>query len=272
MIFVRNLIGLIFFFIAAPCAAQVVNIPDAAFKDYLISDYDINTNRDGEIQLSEAVNYTLEIDISNLPISDLTGLESFTEITSFNCYNVGLTSLDLSMNTKIKTLYCNNNNLSSLNVSMLPDLTILQCNHNSIASLNLNGSLVLREVYCIDNSLTTLDVSMLTDLRVLYCSNNQISLLTIANGSFTPRFNRLRCDQNLLTELNLSSYPDLNYLDCGNNQLTDLDVSNGSNNEFIHFNALGNDLSCVEVDNASWSNVKWGDLVDLGVLFSTSCP
>ena len=38
--------------------AQVVNIPDANFKKALVRDTLINTNKDAEIQESEAVAYT----------------------------------------------------------------------------------------------------------------------------------------------------------------------------------------------------------------------
>jgi hypothetical protein len=60
-------------------------IPDANYKALLVNDTLINTNRDAEIQRSEAVAYTGEMDAGYSSISDLTGLEEFTGITQFSC-------------------------------------------------------------------------------------------------------------------------------------------------------------------------------------------
>jgi hypothetical protein len=50
--------------------AQIVSIPDANFKAYLVGNLAINTNKDAEIQLTEAVNYTEKIDCANKEIED----------------------------------------------------------------------------------------------------------------------------------------------------------------------------------------------------------
>lgn len=252
--------------------SQNVNIPDPVFKDYILGVPGIDLNSDGEIQLTEANNFSAGLDISNLAITDLTGLEAFTNITSFNCFNVGLTALDVSSNQSLKTLYCNNNQLISLNISSLSNLTILQCNHNQLSGLDVSNNVLLRELYCIDNEIGSLNLSMLLDIRVLYCAENNIVSINLPNGSSAPGLNRLRCEHNSITALDLSAYPILDYLDCSNNVLTELDISNGKNSKFLHFNASNNNLNCIEVDNVSWSNTNWIDLVDQGTGFSTNCP
>ena len=86
-------------------AAQVVHIPDQNFKDYLIKHELINTNRDDEIQVSEAVGFKGFIDCGGRGISDLTGIEMFKSLTLLACASNSLTSLDLSQNTAFKYLY-----------------------------------------------------------------------------------------------------------------------------------------------------------------------
>lgn len=252
--------------------SQNVNIPDPVFKNYLLKIPGVNINGDGEIQLSEANNFSAGLDISNLSITDLTGLEAFINITSFNCFNVGLTALDVSSNLSLRTLYCNHNQLTSLNISNLSNLTILQCNHNQLNGLDLSNNSMLRELYCIDNEMSSLNVAMLSDIRVLYCAENNITSLNLPGGSSASHFNRLRCEHNNLTSLDLSTYTILDYLDCSNNALTELDISNGKNTKFLHFDARNNDLNCIEVDNTTWSNTNWANLVDQGTGFSTNCP
>ena len=86
--------------------AQVVNIPDAAFKAALVSDASINTNGDGKIQVSEAVTFTGQMIAYNRNISDLTGIQAFTALTELRCGNNNLTSLNLSANTALPYFYC----------------------------------------------------------------------------------------------------------------------------------------------------------------------
>ena len=96
--------------------AQTVNIPDVNFKTYLIGNTLINTNGDGEIQLSEASAFTQSVYCPNLGITDLTGIEAFTNITELYCGFNQLTSLDVSQNTALVYVYCYSNQLTCLNL------------------------------------------------------------------------------------------------------------------------------------------------------------
>ena len=96
--------------------AQNVNIPDANFKAYLVGNTLINTNFDTEIQVSEATAFTGTINCYSQNISDLTGIEAFTDLTVLYCYDNQLTSLDVSQNTALTGLFCDGNQLTCLNV------------------------------------------------------------------------------------------------------------------------------------------------------------
>ncbi|MCH7535259.1 MAG: hypothetical protein IH948_05870 [Bacteroidetes bacterium] len=67
--------------ISQSISAQIVNIPDANFKAYLVGDGSINTILDSEISISEATAFTGSMFVENMGISDLTGIEAFTAIT-----------------------------------------------------------------------------------------------------------------------------------------------------------------------------------------------
>ena len=95
--------------------AQNVYIPDVNFKAYLIGNTLINTNADAEIQVSEAIVFTGDIDCSNLDVSDLTGIEAFTVLTFLDCTGNQLTTLDLSQNTELFYCRCAQNQLTCLN-------------------------------------------------------------------------------------------------------------------------------------------------------------
>ena len=120
--------------------AQIVNIPDANFKAYLLG-LTCNSNADNEIQVSEAQNWPGVISCGNMNISDLTGIEAFNAIVDLYCKNNQLTTIDLSNNVALTSLNCSNNLMTSLDVSNLIELTDLDCRNNQLSYLNVaNGN------------------------------------------------------------------------------------------------------------------------------------
>ena len=96
--------------ISSLTVAQNVNIPDPDFKAYLVWNSFINLNGDTEIQISEATAFNGGMNLYGMNIYDLTGIESFTALTSLDCDGNQLTSLDLSQNNALTYLDCSANN------------------------------------------------------------------------------------------------------------------------------------------------------------------
>lgn len=63
---------------ATSSMAQIVNIPDANFKTALLAIGGLDANSDEEIQCSETLTLTGTLNVSNKSISNLTGIEAFT--------------------------------------------------------------------------------------------------------------------------------------------------------------------------------------------------
>ena len=275
-------------FLSANLFGQNVYIPDANFKAYLVGNPSINTNGDDEIQVSEASTYSTYIECDGWNISDLTGIEAFTAITVIVCDNNQLTSLDLSSNTALTKLVCSNNGLTSLNVSQNTALTALVCSNNGLTSLDVSHNTALDTLSCGNNQLTSLDVSQNTALTDFTCRRNQLTSLNVSqntaltalgcsyNGltsldvSQNIAFQKLFCNENQLTSLDLSQNNALYYLNCEQNQLTCLNVANGNNTDMPYFNANFNLLTCIEVDDATWSSENW-ILIDSQTSFSENC-
>ena len=115
--------------------SQIVNIPDTNFKAYLVSKALVNTNGDTEIQVSEANAFSGALNCSSRYISDLTGIEYFTDLIKLFCYENQLTSLDLTQNTALTLLNCNFNQLTSLDLTQNTDLENLKCSDNYLTYL-----------------------------------------------------------------------------------------------------------------------------------------
>jgi hypothetical protein len=253
--------------------AQNVNIPDANFKAALVGNSSINTNADGEIQVSEAAVYTDTIDVTYLGISSLTGIEAFNVITKLDCSHNPLTGLNVSANTALTYLNCSVNQLTSLNVSANTALTYLNCSVNQLTSLDVSANMILKALDCHYNQISGLDVSANSALRNLDCYSNQLTSLNVfantalvwldcrsnqltsLNVSGATTLTVLICYSNKLTSLNISANTSLVGLDCSNNQLTNLDVS--ANTALKHFYCDHNKLMILDVSTNSGLEWLW---------------
>jgi Leucine-rich repeat (LRR) protein len=118
----------------------------------------------------------------NSQISDLTGIEYFTNLIYLNFGQNSITSLNLSQLTQLQRLGCYQNNIASLNLSTLTHLQYLFCQQNQITSLNFSNNPQLTTVYCGNNQISSLDFSANPLFNDLGCRNNQLTSLNIKNG------------------------------------------------------------------------------------------
>ena len=158
-------------------------IPDPNFEQALI-DQDIDTNPiiDGQV-LTASISGLLELNVQNLQIADLTGIEDFTALTDLNCQGNQLTRLDVSNNTALEILRCSSNQLTSLDVINNTALRRMFCENNQLTSLDVSGANALTDLICGDNQLTSLDMSGATALNILFCENSQLTSLDVRNGN-----------------------------------------------------------------------------------------
>lgn len=236
---------ILFILLSFSSQGQIVNIPDANFKTALLNHVPvINTNGDGEIQVSEALAFMGDIVVSGKNISDLTGIEVFVNIERLYCDFNKLTSLTFSNFTRLTTLDCHLNQLTTLNISNLPVLETLTCyanflitlplnnissvkylacNRNKLTSLIFDNSFALVDLDCSTNMLTTLILPNVSILRTFNCYDNLISSLTIGDA---PQLQKISCNKNKLASLNIGSAPLLTELLCYTNSLTSLTLGN----------------------------------------------
>ena len=214
--------------------AQIVNIPDADFKSELIYNQDnpIDTNNDGEIQVSEALAVSsLQIGINpTLNIQDLTGISAFSNLIVLGCNErlVNVTSIDLSTFSALQTLTVSRIPITALDVSSLVSLQNLIIYETDIISFNVSGLTNLTNITLNENTFQSLTLSDLPNLQdvQLYNNNSLTSLVFTA----TPQIKNLGCDScTALTSVNLSGLSQLENLSVTSSGLTSLDVSGLSN-------------------------------------------
>lgn len=251
---------------ATATIGQNVYIPDAAFKSYLVGNNSINTSMDSEIQVSEAAAFTGEINCGyNGSITDLTGIEAFTNLNSLSFDYCSVTSLDISQNQALEYLSCKGNQLTGLNMSNQAGLRRLWCSDNQLTSLTLSpqtaSTLDLLEF---ENNYVTgsLDLTGYTALDILKCTNNQLSGLLID----CPILSQLYCGQNNLTSLDVSACTELYNFYCPQNQLTSLTV--GGSDFFATFDCSSNSLTTLDFSscpNLSRLGCNFNQLTSLNI-------
>ena len=226
------------------------NFPDENFRNWLLSqDY----GADGILTEEEIAGVT-KIDANMKSIQSLKGIEFFTALTTLECYNNQLTSLDVSKNaaltyirfggnkltsldvsknTALRTLLCDDNPLTALDLSNNTLLTRLDCGSPNLKTLNISGCKALYELNLRGTQLTSLDLSGKTNLKVLRCGSNQLKTLNVSGCTSLRDFS---CDGNQLTTLNVSGCTGLKELYCSNNQLTSIDATGCTKLRELQFN------------------------------------
>ncbi len=226
--------------------AQSIYIPDDNFEQYFISlGYD---NALDNYVNSASVNWMTSLNIGFRSITDLTGIQDFTNLQSLYCFGNSITSLTLKNMPNLTTIDCSDNLIETLDVSGLTSLTTLYCGDNNLKSVNLTGCSNLNEFLCFKNSLTTLNLSGLTSLSSFDCTQNtslaciQVNNVAAADANsnwkkdalasyslacVTPKFTYVPDDkfENGLIVLGYDNVLD-NYVNTANIEgLTNLDIS-----------------------------------------------
>lgn len=131
-------------------------------------------------------------------------------------------------------------------------------------------------------SVTTLDISSsaianltgiqdFTSLTILNFSTNTVASYNPANN---PLLTELRVAYNSLTSLDISKNPALLYIDFSNNNLSSLNLKNGQNTKLDWFSVnftKNPSLSCIQVDDAAYSNDNWNGKLDKTSFFAVDC-
>lgn len=161
---------LLFLCISFASIGQIINIPDANFKNTLVNtncaylqdqpaSTDVDSNNDGEIEISEAA-AVVGLNIENRSIANVDGMAYFV-----NLYN----------------LSCGNNQLTSIDISGLHQLNYFSCPHNLFTEINLCGTAV-----------QWFDCSYNPNLTYVSIKNNAISIILGGRStSAEPPLNQL---------------------------------------------------------------------------------
>ena len=251
--------------------------PDDNFRAF-ISD-NLDWNHDGFLTEQEITGVTA-IDVSNLGIKSLKGIEFFTALVYLTCTNNELTELDLSKNVNIYGVASQNNQLESINLANCSKLFQIWLDNNKLSSVDFTHCPAINILSCKNNLIKTLDLrkqANITDLQcdegvdILYSDTPGSSEILIdANNFPDDAFRKFIADNfdwdkssslsnseiNAITGIEavnmgikslkgIEHFTALEYLTCVDNDLEEIDLSGNPN--FIGLAANNNRLQRVNV-------------------------
>ena len=234
-------------------AINETTFPDTIFRAYVKENFDTTAD---DILTSSELAQIKDIDVTGKGISDLTGIQYFTQLTQLNCSDNELTTLDISQNTRLSRLTCSNNKLTALNLHQNTKLEYLDFQNNNLTAIDLSQNAWLRYLYCNDNHLTVLDISKNLSLEYLDCSSNNLKKLDVQQNT---ALRVLNCSYNHLTQLDVQQNTKLIVLLCDKNQLTSLDVSQNENLTSLSCNR---NEYCIDTINGTFDLSKLPDGFD----------
>lgn len=139
---------------------------------------------------------------SDVTITNIKGIEKFTDLKTLRCGYVGLQTLDTSAMPQLTELTCEGNELTALNLYNNQALKVLNCAGNELEAIDVSRLVNLTRFECYANYITSLNLSALTSLQTLSCFNNELTSLDVSHNT---ALTSLKCARNHLTSLDLSA-------------------------------------------------------------------
>ncbi|AUC16186.1 hypothetical protein BTO06_13895 [Tenacibaculum sp. SZ-18] len=178
---------------------ETITIIDESFESYLEG---INVGNgiigDGLV-FTELVAELTELDVSYQYISDLSGIEYFTSLTTLNCSGNELTSLSVTDLKDLTTLDCSYNDITVLDITKNTNLVNLNCSANQLSELNTLSNSLLESIICEVNNIEYLNLVNNINLSRLIANDNSLLGISLKNGNNT-----------LITNENFSAFANSN--------------------------------------------------------------
>ena len=252
-----------------------VNFPDHIFRAY-VRDYDKNID---DVLSKEEISSITSIDVPKKGVESLEGIEYFTELTTLDCSQNKLTSLDVSKNTKLKSLNCSDNLYEAAFDNYSVDSSSLP-NGFDISKVNrLNGGRIKGNaiIFSSDSDMITYKYDCGNDWEKSFVIKNtkgvpprmniSINEETFPDNNFRAEIRAFDTDNDNVLSIaeidnvtkisfankNIKSLAGVEYfiklkeLNCKENQLTELDISNNTLLRYLY--CQKNQLTELDVSN-----------------------
>lgn len=209
-------------------AAQTIEIPDNNFLQALI-EHGVDSNKDNLISQREAADVT-DLDLNYKNIGNISGIEAFVNLTSLDCGDNSISSINLNNLTELEYLWCQNNSLSALDVSKCTKLKVLNFNTNFISTINLQNNPEIFWLDCSFTKINSLDLDALTRIETIACMYTGIRNLLVPDKPFLEAIIASNCQ---ISTIDLSNDSSLKVLEINDNKIEELDLTSCMSIEYL---------------------------------------
>jgi hypothetical protein len=250
-------------------SAQIINFPDPQFKAKLVSANQwnfiaqdlngnmtvIDTNNDGEIQVSEALSIS-SLFLNQTQITNITGIQSFANLGSLIVQgNTHIDEVNVSNMTNLKYLTVTNNAVDVIKTQGCTQLENFNLTNNGgyVTNLNFLQNPSLKRLTIIRNyHLASADTSNLTALEEIEIQDGIFpnTNFTSLNLSSNANLKKIIIEKANLSSLTLNPLSQLLNFTIKNTKLTSLNVSGAGLLEYLYVdnNSL---LSSINIQNTN---------------------
>lgn len=223
------------------------------------------------ILTSGMVNGLTYLDASNRGITNASGIEQLTSLTTLRLEKNQLTSLPSTINqwTSLKHLNLGENTLTSLpeNITNMPSLEVLYLNNNELESIpeTINNLTKLTLLAVGNNKLTEFpkNVDQILTLEELSIDHNQLTSVPDSISNLT-KLEYLYLSHNQLTSVPdcFDSFPNLDTLWLNNNQLIIFPPTIAGLNNLVELRIQSNEITYLPEDMSGLSSLNYLVLED----------
>jgi Leucine-rich repeat (LRR) protein len=219
----KLILYIVFILLSSIGYGQTVSIPDAAFLSFLKANYSQTINSSDELIISAAAQVTGTIACPSLGITNLEGIQYFSQITKISAIHNSIVSLpSLLPITSLQTLHIYDNKIANApDFRGMVNLKIVLLYQNNLTQMPLFGNNpIIEEIIISQNNISTIpSLSEVPSLLKLDIGQNQLSKLP--DLSANVNLQELICWSNKLTVLpSLKNLVNLTRLNAGKNRLT----------------------------------------------------
>lgn len=187
-----------------------------------------------------------QLNLAELGISDLKGIEFFISLRELNCMGNNLTNIDVSKNQGLLWLECGDNQLTTIDVSHNLRLEGLGCSNNALTSIDVTQNAHLQELFCTGNKIESINVAHNPKLRVLGVNDCKLKELDVSRNL---ELEQLFCTGNKFKTLDLSSNTKLTNLYCEQPIFRTITIKRPANNLDV---GLGNTHTWTDYLSVLW--------------------
>jgi uncharacterized protein YjbI with pentapeptide repeats len=173
--------------------AQTTSVPDEEFEKYLEANSMGNGVANDGFVLTSNINTVTELNITDLDINDLTGIEGFLALEKLDAEFIGFdipSNLDLSALTNLTYLNFALNSISTVNLSKNTKLTHVDFSNCELTSINLENNPLITYLN-LDYNFYIQNLSFLADLPDLVYLNLtgfEVSSINLSNNTKLKEF------------------------------------------------------------------------------------